>query len=673
MSDERRPDFHFELSGDPNAAVQAATVYGGIHINPGMRVSPPRQLTHAPEYYTNNEDELDELTRILGPGEDHERCRLAAVRGEPGSGRTAFASHFGMVNEINYPDGLFYVSLSGFTDPSGALDDLLRTVGYVPDQIPPTLAGRAAFWRSWTAGKRLLTVIDDVIQSADVTAFLPGPGPSAVLAVPVHELAGVRGQVSLSPLNDDQSFALLTRRLGDRITDEPEAARKLVQQCWGSAAALNVAADLLIQDEDSVTELVRQLERRGPLRHLKMGAVFDTAYDRLPERARLCYRALGAHPGEQPIVSEMALAEATGLDIDDVYDVMRILSRASLVARLRDGRYRLTHLLSVHAAAKAEAGDGQELRAGFLRHYRDHGLRCAETITPNRAWLAERIEPLAGSDAKPTARAWLAEEEPNLAEAVRVADDRTSVELCLALWPLYIRGGRNSARMIEMYRIGVARAAVLGDDQLLSVMHTQLGFAYREQREWSKGADEFTAAQHTESVRARASAIEGFGLMRREQGDDAGAETLLRLNVALASEVGASPRRLAMATFHLATVLPSGEALPMLALAREYFDSEGEHENVVKIDLWRGRKLLAHGDSATAAPILAQAARSAGQIKAGREHGQIMLALADADPANAATHLNAALKIFALSGFVRDIVAVRTRMAELGIDPDRQH
>lgn len=669
MADDER-DFHFDVSGEAQAVVQAVNLYGGVHnhIHQEAAVPAPRQLTQAPDYYTNNTDELAELTRIIRPGEDYQHVRVAAIRGEPGSGRTAFVSHWGENNSAHYPDGLFYLSATGFTDASAMLETLLVTAGLRPDRIPPTLPGRIAMWRSWTAGKRLLAVVDDVVRPLDVSALLPGPGPSAVLAVPVGDLAGVRGQVSLTPLNPDQSLALLRRRLDNLVDKELGAAERLVEVCRGSAAALNVAADLLIQSGDSIAQLVRQLDRRGPLTHLKMGAVFDTAYDRLPEKAQRCYRALGAHPGTQPIVGEAALAAAVGLDPDDMYDVMRTLSRASLVARIGDDRYRLTNLLSVHAAAKAASGDGEELLAAFLRHYRDYGLRCAETITPDRGWLAG-ITPLTGTDATSAARAWLAEEEPNLAASVRVADDRTAVELCLALWPLYIRG-QHADRMVEIFQIGVAKAAALGEDELLSVLRTQLGFACRQQQDWPNAAAAFDAAQRTMSATAAQTAVEGLGLMYREQGDVARAEVVLHKNVALAEELGATPRRRAMADFHLATVLPPDKALPMLAAAHTFFTNEAE--NLVKIDRWRGTKLNQRGDHADAVPILTSAAELAGQIKLFREQGLIMLELARADPANAVAHLRAALKIFTVSGVVQDIVTVRARMAELGVDPDKQ-
>lgn len=105
MADERRPDFHLEVGGDPNTVVQVANLYGNVNLPPRESVPPPRQLTQAPEYYTNNEEELGELTEILRPDDDHEHVRLAAVRGEPGSGRTAFAAHWGRTNEANTPTG----------------------------------------------------------------------------------------------------------------------------------------------------------------------------------------------------------------------------------------------------------------------------------------------------------------------------------------------------------------------------------------------------------------------------------------------------------------------------------------------------------------------------------------------------------------------------------------
>ncbi len=243
------------------------------------------------------------------------------------------------------------------------------------------------------------------------------------------------------------------------------------------------------------------------------------------------------------------------------------------------------------------------------------------------------------------------------------------MRLCLVSWPLDTIGS-NPARTVRLNQLGVAAAAALEDDLLSSVMYTQLGFGYRDQGDRPRATEAFEAAMRLGTNASKATAMEGLALMLRNQGDTAQACTLLTDNLELAEQILAenpadlsARRRHRMARFHLATVLPPEAAVPELRDVLAAF--AGEQRNQAKINLWLGRKLIEAGDGAGAIDPLRAAAELASSSGLTRERGLAYEALADADTANAQTHLREASNILRLE-FPDDEARVRARMTEPG-------
>ncbi|GAB3490623.1 tetratricopeptide repeat protein [Amycolatopsis cihanbeyliensis] len=685
---------HNEFGGDADNVIQGRDIYGGVHFH---QVRGPRggrcQVPPAPEHYTDNERPLAELDAWLAHAESRDGPKVVILRGPPGCGTTTLAGYWVHQHEADYPDGHFFVRLGTGPDEAEqerpALAELLLAAGRHPDEIPASLEGRAALWRSWSTGKRIALVIDDALTAGQVRALLPGAGASAVLVTEAGRVESLRAwasatTVDIAPMADDAAHLLLGRLVGaDRLATDPGAVAELIDLCAGSTVALCVVASLLTEFPDRpVARLARRLARQERTlqelsrdEDLSVTVVFDAAYRRLSPLAQRCYQALGVHPGSGD-VSAAAVAVALGADQDDVDDALHDLLRARLVQETEDERYLISGLIRRHAMAKAEQ-DGTALRQHLLAYYWARALAADGLLMPNRGWR-QRIWPeltVAEDGGEEEARAWLEAERINLRGAVDLAYElgelSRACQLCLALWPLHEQG-KYAHDMAATNRIGVRAATELGDWPAAAVLAMQQGFAYRELGDPQRAVELFeTALGHAEragSVEAQASAVESHGLVRLDQGLLPAATDLLRRQVALAERL-AVPRRLALARLHLAKVEPPEVALALLERARA--ELAAEPYNLVKVDLWRGKKLLAAGRQAEAAELLAGAAATASTGKWHAERAQLCEALADlalarGEPEVARSYLRDALDIYRLREFTHRGRAVQARLDELG-------
>jgi tetratricopeptide (TPR) repeat protein len=676
VADERR--IHQEVSGTVSGSVVQAHTIDQVVINaPTPRnVALAEEVPEPPRHYTNFAPELTAITNAVRPAAGDLGPHVQVVTGQPASGKTGLVCKWAEQHGAHYPDGVFFARLTEEPDTYQVLACWLSSYfGRAYHELPTGLAGIRKLWRSLTRDRRVLVVLDDAGSYTDVETLLPGRGESAVLVVSIDELARFSARlgarpIRLTPLHDDQALALLGKRIGrDRVDAERDAAIELVKICGRSPGPLNIVGAVLDLDPHlTIAAQVQRLTEQGVLTHLGLNVIYDAAYDRLTLDEQRAYHALGAHPGAQPVIGVDAIAAAIDLDVAATERALDRLYAVSLVGKRGAGRYQLNSLVAEHAATRAGA-DLLTLRARAIAYYRELGLRCAETLMPNRGWWPG-IEPLADPE---TAQAWLVTNGAAIlasAEAAARSGDHLSVvQLCLAGWPLDATGS-NPVRTVRLNQLGVTAARALGNDLLTSVMSTQLGFGYRDQADRQAATEAFETAMRLGTSASMATAMEGLALMLRNQGDTARARTLLTDNLQLAEQIKdehpaneSARRRHRMARFHLATVLPPEEAVPELRDVLAAFD--GERRNQAKINLWLGRKLIQSGEVAAAIDPLRAAAELAASSGLTREHGLAYEALADADTASAQAHLREASRILRVD-FPDDEARVRARMTEPG-------
>lgn len=235
-------------------------------------------------------------------GRDRELARLAEpvpvviVDGMPGVGKTALVVHAAHRLSSGFPDGQLFVSLAG---RAPVTQRLLRGIGVI--DVPDDPDEQAALWRSEVAGKRMLVVLDDARDAAQVLPLLPaGPG-SRTLITTTHRGWHVDGadRLGLRPLGADAAAALFAAAAGPRGAD-PRSAAAVLQACGGLPAALvDAAARLITRPHWPVRRLAEEIAD-DPCRVFSQAVrqSIGTVVAALPLAEQSAWRALGKLPPE---------------------------------------------------------------------------------------------------------------------------------------------------------------------------------------------------------------------------------------------------------------------------------------------------------------------------------------------------------------------------------------
>jgi tetratricopeptide (TPR) repeat protein len=524
------------ISGDVHGpSVQARDIHGGVHVTvaPAAFAQPvPAQLPPGHGVFTGRDTELAALDDITARSDGH---ALVVISGMGGSGKTALAGYWAHRVRDRYPDGILYADLRGHepdaaADPGAVLVSFLLALGLQPESVPLALDEQAKLFRTMTAGRRILSLLDNAASAAQVRVLLPGPSVSrsAVLVTTRWSLAGLAMDgarfLELGPLEEDASARILTAMAGhERATAEPRAIRDVAKLCGGLPLAVRIAgAQLTAHPRRPVSGLARQLadEKRRLARlsltgDVSVSGAIDLSYRALPELAARCYRLLS-----MLFTADFGTGLASAVLEADASPPLEVLTDASLLDETRDSRYRFHDLVKLHAQQRAEtdsavARDMVTTRA--VEWYLREAASADRALLPGRPRLYTTDE---GTD-HPDPLDWLESELPGLAAAVHVAHDaglhEHAWQLCDALTGLFSH--RKHFRLwIDTHEAGLASAIACGDDRAQAVIRIRLGIAYLQLRRIESAAGQFSVALDV-ATRARyrigeASALEHLGLTR---------------------------------------------------------------------------------------------------------------------------------------------------------------
>ncbi|WP_405534300.1 helix-turn-helix domain-containing protein [Streptomyces sp. NBC_00075] len=388
LSGQNRAQFLVTAAGrDP---LRASPDASGAPDRPALP-NPPAQLPAASAGFAGRVRQLECLTETLRSGVSSNALVIATVSGPAGVGKTALAVEWAHRSAGLLPDGQLYVDLRGFAPSGAAVDPLdvirsfLGALGADPARVPADPAGLVALYRSVMAGRRMLVVLDNARDAAQVRPLLPGAGASMVVVTSRNRLTGlvaVEGArpVVLDTLSRDEGRQLLEARLGGARTGaEPGAVDDLVEWCAGLPLALTaVAARAAVHSSFPLTALVSELRhtdtRLDPLGAADgaadLRAVFSWSYRQLSPPGQRLFRLIGLHPG--PHLSLPAMASLAGVSPDHVRPLITELADSHHVTEIRPGRFAQHDLLRAYAAELCGRAESRTDRETAIRRLLDH-------------------------------------------------------------------------------------------------------------------------------------------------------------------------------------------------------------------------------------------------------------------------------------------------------------
>jgi len=289
-------------------------------VEVAVPVNAPAQLPADIPDFVGRQAELDTLTRALSGGDT---VRVVNVVGRPGTGKNALVVRAARAVRQHFPDGQLYVDLTDGSDAAGRpvptmrlLTGMLRALGADETAIPANVAEAALMFRSWTADRRLLVVLNRACSAEMPHHLFPTGAGCALVVISRTPVAALSGAVRLRvpPLVSADAVALLAAIIGQsRVDEERAAAVELAELADRLPLALRaLGARLIAHPGWPLARLVERLRDEGNrLNELSYGG-FDiderlaSAYLRLTAQQRWVLRRLAAAYDEPLTVAELA-------------------------------------------------------------------------------------------------------------------------------------------------------------------------------------------------------------------------------------------------------------------------------------------------------------------------------------------------------------------------------
>jgi tetratricopeptide (TPR) repeat protein/transcriptional regulator with XRE-family HTH domain len=509
----------------------------------------PAQLPLDPAGFTGRDQELAFLDSLLSRSGG---VIISAVSGTAGVGKTTLAVRWAHRVRHCFPDGQLYVNLRGFGPsgpplaPADALRGLLDGLGVPPQRIPDEVESRAALYRSVLAGRRMLILLDNAADAAQVRPLLPGVPGCVVIVTSRDRLAGLTVTdgaqlLLLDVLTPSGARSLLARRIGaDRVRAEPCAVDEIAAVCAYLPLALAiVAARAAAHPGFTLAAIADELRAArldalaGPDPATDVPAVFSWSYRKLGPAAARLFRLLGRHPG--PVCGVDALASLAALPPATIRPLLSELVEANLVASPAPGRFGCHDLLRSYARSLA-AGDDPDAEERVLDYYLHTALAADRQLKRHRGLGVPRPStPAPGVTPTPipdsaAAMAWFDAEQPALRAAADLAEatDR-HVYLWWLAWAVLTYHERrwDKRDWLNWQLRAMAAAERDGDPLFQAVSHYNVGFTQSELGDLEAAREHLATAldfyEKLGNVGGMAKVHLNLGIIVRRAGDHAGA------------------------------------------------------------------------------------------------------------------------------------------------------
>ncbi|MGV9293700.1 BTAD domain-containing putative transcriptional regulator [Amycolatopsis sp. NPDC003676] len=549
------------LAGDPAPAVP-------VPAGSPARELVPHQLPTAVPDFVGRDQLVNKIENVLAGSSAS--SPVLVLTGLPGVGKTSLAVRIAQGKSSHYPDGQIYVDLRGHAaaptlTPTEVLARFVAALNPAMTTLPSDQEELVALYRTLLRGRKVLIVLDNAADPAQVRPLLPNAPGCGVLITSRNELRGLvalQGAVlfHVGVLTSECARSLLALIVGqDRVAAEPSAAGELVELCGFLPLAIRIAAANAAGLPDSpLADYVAELRQGNRLASLRIvgdeeAAVrnaFQLSYVTLDDATARVFRFLGLVVA--PNFSADAIAALTGLPGSEVRTMLERLTVANLLVRTGGSRYQLHDLLRAFAAEQcAEADDEVTLTAAqerLLTFYLHHTEAAGSLLYPTYVRLP-RPESLARTPPdlfanQAEAMAWMDAECLNVLAAVVDAADGglawLSWLLVETLRPYLVTSGRYREEGQSACAAALRAAVARENLPAIAATHCSMGSLSFRHGDNQASLRHFTEArvayQDARHVEGQAHTLISLGALDREVGkvDDGAAR--VRAGLALAEK-----------------------------------------------------------------------------------------------------------------------------------------
>jgi tetratricopeptide (TPR) repeat protein len=375
-----------------------------------ITVREPSQLPKDITYFTGHDELLAELDLLTDP--DSGETNVVVLSGMPGVGKTTLAVHWAHLRRHRFPDGQLYLNANAYgptapIEPDEALGRFLRALNVPPDHIDGER--RREQLNQLLTGRRMLVLLDNVLDSGQARPLIPTPGTCVTLITSRNRLKGLtirEGVRSLliPPLAHHECLELLSHIVGlSRARSEPDALRALARLSDGLPLALRIIGEHVAErPKAGIAELVEQLTAHlldsggDEDQEASLHTVFAWSYHALTADAARLFRTLSVHPGLS--IGPEAAAAAMSTDVPTAERLLDALARAHLINHDTARRYRFHDLLRRYAQECARREESTEQRDRALRRLLDWYLLSAvnavAALAPQEPSVPDLPEPV---------------------------------------------------------------------------------------------------------------------------------------------------------------------------------------------------------------------------------------------------------------------------------------
>lgn len=526
----------------------------------------PAQLPADAGGFAGREAELRALDRLLEPA-DGGAAPILVLSGMAGVGKTTLAVRWARSVRERFPDGQLYADLRGHVAhgaaaPLEVLAAFLGAFGVSPGAVPADADQAAALLRSLTERRRILVLLDNAADAAQVRPLLPGSAGSVTLVLSRTRLSGLivregAAVLAVEPLAEAESVQLLARAVGDaRTRAEAAAVAEIAELCAHLPLALRItAANLAVRPTHRIAEHAARLRAAGGRLdalavegdpEIAVRAAFGLSCAALAPADLRAFQLLGLVPG--PDVTAGQAAALLGSDAADARASLDRLADRSLLSEYRPGRYRLHDLVRLYARELAHQEQSEWAREEAMRRLTAYCLagvaRAAQLLYPHLLRVPGAEDAMAEGCVGPllqdarVALAWLDEERPGLLALLAHLAESGAAQSAFELGHTlngycFLRADTTHWPMIA--RISLQAAAMAGGGEQLAMAWLQCGMATRAAADYEAAVGHFTrsirAARRAGWNACEAVALNNLATVMWARGD--AAETIRLLDEAL--------------------------------------------------------------------------------------------------------------------------------------------